>query len=352
MADLTLSDNLDAQFGPAFVSAGNLVLFTGPFDSGSAVSLLSNWDGENFIEMIDQAASTSLAVGDSFTVRFDVEVDPDASGTSSPLDNQVTTGGDAVDSAGNPILDSSNQPITASDDSDSGSDPSSTNNGAPGDSTGGDDPTPLLLPALGIGKQANTVTVATNAAGDELTGAFDVQYLVVLENTGTIELTDLQLLDDLTTTATFGDAYDPTVLSGPSDRSGLITGPAIVSHTLANSADLPVLNAGFLGGGTQTNLFDGTSGRLQVGEQIVVSFTIRVDADELLDNEPASDGLAQNQIQGSANSSQGPVTDLSDDGLNPNTNNGEDSTNDPTPFEVPQIPVSYTHLTLPTIYSV
>ena len=166
---------------------------------------------------------------------------------------------------------------------------------------------------------------------------------MVLENTGTIELTDLQLLDDLTTTATFGDAYDPTVLSGPSDRSGLITGPAIVSHTLANSADLPVLNAGFLGGGTQTNLFDGTSGRLQVGEQIVVSFTIRVDADELLDNEPASDGLAQNQIQGSANSSQGPVTDLSDDGLNPNTNNGEDSTNDPTPFEVPQIRLWKSH---------
>ena len=195
---------------------------------------------------------------------------------------------------------------------------------------------------MSVGKQANTVTVATDGLGNELTGSFDVQYLVVIENTGTIELTNLQLLDDLTTTSTFGDAYDPTLLTGPTDRSGLVIGPSIVSHTLATPGDLPNLNAGFLGGGTQTNLFDGTSGALQVGEQIVVAFTIRVDAEEIRDGDP-TDGMAQNQVQGSADSNQGPINDLSDDGLNPNTNNGDGGTNDPTPFEVPQIRVYKGH---------
>ena len=44
-----------------------------------------------------------------------------------------------------------------------------------------------------------------------------------------------------------------------------------------------------------------------------------------------------NQVQGTANSSAGMVDDLSDDGLNPNNDNGEGTTDDPTPFQVPQI---------------
>jgi fimbrial isopeptide formation D2 family protein/uncharacterized repeat protein (TIGR01451 family) len=343
LANLSLLDDINAQFGPAFVSAGNLTLVTPPANAGSNVVLDSaNWDGDTVIEMIDQTAMTSLAVGDFYVVQFTVEVDPDATGTSGPLDNQVTTGGDAVDSNGDPITDSSEDPITAEDDSDSGSDPSDTNSGGDGDSGGSDDPTPLLLPDLSVGKQANTVTVALDGSGAEITGSFDVQYLVVIENTGTIELTDLQLLDDLTTASTFGDAYDPSLLSGPGDLSGFITGPSIVSHTLANSGDLPNLNAGFLGGAGQTNLFDGISGALQVGEQIVVAFTIRVDADEMRDGDP-TDGMAQNQVQGSAESDEGPANDDSDDGLNPNTDNGDGGTDDPTPFEVPQIRIYKGH---------
>ena len=337
LADLSLFDDISAQFGPAYVDAGSLTLVAGPALSGSNVVLDSaNWDGGTVTEMVDQSAITSLLVGDSYTVQFTVEIDPDATGSSGPLDNQVTTSGEAVDSMGNPITNSNGDPITITDDSDSGTEPSDTNSGADGDTGGTDDPTPLLLPALSVGKQANTVVIATDGAGNELTGSFDVQYLVTLENTGTIELTNLQLLDDLTTTDTFGDAYDAAPLSGASDRSGLVTGPAILSHTLANPSELPTLNAGFLGGAGQAGLFDGASGALQVGEQIVVSFTIRVDADEMRDGDTL-DGMAQNQVQGSADSSEGPVEDESDDGLNPNTNNGDGGTDDPTPFEVPQI---------------
>ena len=336
-------DDLGAQFGPAYVNAGSLTLVSGPGLAGSSVVLDSlNWNGGSVVEMIDQTASTSLLIGDSYTVQFTVEIDPDATGTSGPLDNQVTTGGEAVDSNGNPITDSNGNPLSTTDDSDSGNDPSNSNSSGDGDTGGTDDPTPLFLPALSVGKQVNTVVAATDGAGNELTGVFEVQYLVVIENTGTIELTNLQLFDDLTTLDTFGDAYDASLLSGPTDRSGLVVGPAIVSHTLANAGDLPNLNAGFLGGGSQTGLFDGSSGALQVGEQIVVSFTIRVDADEMRDGDP-DDGMAQNQVQGSAASAQGPVDDESDNGLNPNTDNGENGTYDPTPFEVPQVRIYKTH---------
>ncbi len=343
LANLSLIDDISAQFGAAFVGAGSATLISGPSDPGSSVVLDSaNWDGDLVTELIDQSAATSLVVGDSYIIQFTVEVDPDATGTSGPLDNQATAGGDAVDENGDPINDSSGDPIAANDDSDSGTEPSDTNTGADGDTGGSDDPTPLLLPALSVGKQANQVITATDGMGNELTGSFDVQYLVVIENTGTVELTNLQLLDDLTTTSTFGDAFDPTVLTGALDRSGLVTGPAIVSHSLANPGDLPNLNAGFLGGGSQTNLFDGTSGVLQVGEQIVVSFTVRIDASELQDGDP-TDGLAQNQVEGSADSAQGAVNDQSDDGLDPNSDNGEGGTDDPTPFEVPQVRIYKTH---------
>lgn len=343
LANLSLVDDLANQFGGAFVSAGNLSLVGGPFSPGSVVVLDSlGFDGNGNTEMINQAVPTALVVGDSYIVQFTVEVDPDATGTSGSLDNQVTSGGDAVDSAGNPITDSTGSPITTTDDSDSGTDPSTENAGAPGDTGTSDDPTPLAIPDLAVGKQANLVTVATDGGGNELTGSFDVQYLVVIENTGTIALTNLQLTDDLTTTATFGDAYDASPLSGPTDRSGFVTPPAIVSHSLANAGDLPTLNAGFLGGGAQTELFDGISGTLQTGEQIVVSFTVRIDSVELLDGDLA-DGMAQNQVVGNADSAQGPVSDLSDDGLNPNGDNGSGGTNDPTPFQVPQIRLYKSH---------
>jgi uncharacterized repeat protein (TIGR01451 family) len=339
--DISLDDDIDAQFGAAFVSAGGLTMMSQP--AGNPITLdLANWDGDLVTEMVNQTQTNILEAGEFFIVQFTVEVDPDATGTSQPLDNQATVMGDAVDENGNPMTDSNGDPVVVDDLSDDGTDPETNNPGADGDTGGSNDPTPLLLPAMSVGKQANTVTVATDAMGNELTGSFDVQYLVVVENTGTIELTNLQLLDDLTTNATFGDAYDPTLLSGPTDRTGLVTGPAIVSHTLANAGDLPNLNSGFLGGGAQTNLFDGTSGALQTGEQIVISFTIRIDAEELVDGD-STDGMAQNQVQGTADSDQGPVDDLSDDGLDPNSDNGDGGIDDPTPFEVPQIRLYKSH---------
>jgi len=209
-----------------------------------------------------------------------------------------------------------------------------------------DDPTPLLLPDLAVAKQANGVTIPT-VGGAEVTGVFDIEYLVVLENTGTIELTNPQLTDDLTLSSNFGDAYNAAFIgTGTTQSSGLVVGPAIVSHTLASPSDLPTLNAGFLGGGANTDLFDGASGALQPGEQIVLSFTIRIDQSELDDGDAndASGVAPGNQVTGSADSAAGMVDDDSDHGLNPNTDNNDGAgTDDFTPLQIPQVRLWKSH---------
>ena len=165
---------------------------------------------------------------------------------------------------------------------------------------------------------------ATDASGNELTSAFDVTYLVVIENTGTIELTDLQITEDITLLTNFGDAYNPTFIGANSSaRSGLIAPPTVSSNTLANQGDLPNFDGAFLGGAGQTGIFDGTSGALQVGEQIVVEYTVRIDAEELTNGPDATTAPTPgNQVQGSANSAGGMVNDDSDGGLDPNSDNG------------------------------
>ena len=337
LTDISLVDDLATQFGNAFIGAGSLTFATaGAPPAGSSITLDAGWNGDGtdgIAEMVDQSVTTNvLKVGDSFVVQITVTVDPDATGTSGPLNNQATVGGDAVDDMGNPVTNAAGDPVVATDLSDSGSDPNGTNPGGDGDTGGSNDPTPLTIPDLRVAKQAHTVE---EVAG--LNGVFDVTYLVVIENTGTIELTDLQITDDVTALTNFGDAYDPSAITGPSDRSGLVAAPTIVANTLANSADLPTLNSAFVAGAGQTTIFDGTSGTLQVGEQITVSFTVRIDNDELLDGDAGTAPDPGNQVTGSANSAIGIVSDLSDDGLNPNNDNGEGTTDDPTPFEVPQI---------------
>ena len=132
------------SFGAQLVSAGGITMTTGPTDPASNIALDSSWNGNGINEMIDQGVATVLAVGDSFVVQFTVVVDPDATGVSTPLENQVVAGGDAVDANGDPI--------SATDDSDSGSDPNSDNPDDQGDHGTSDDPTPLHIADLSIAK--------------------------------------------------------------------------------------------------------------------------------------------------------------------------------------------------------
>ena len=174
LTNLSVLEDLAAQFGPAFVSAGNLTLVTGPTDPASVIAIDSAWDGSGATQFIDNsgAAGTLLAIGDSFTLQFDVIVSP----TTSALNNQVNASGTAVDHDGNPITDGSGAPIVVMDLSDSGTDPDDPNAGEPNDTGGSDDPTPLFLPSVGLAKSVGTPV----PNGDN----FDVTYTLVFENTG------------------------------------------------------------------------------------------------------------------------------------------------------------------------
>ena len=144
LADVSLIDDLATQFGGAFVSAGSPSVVTAPTDVDSSITIDAAWDGDANAEIIDQSVTTNLLkVGDSFVVQITVTVDPDATGTSGPLNNQATAGGDAVDDMGNPLTNAAGDPIVTTDLSDSGSDPNGTNPGGDGDTGGSNDPTPL-----------------------------------------------------------------------------------------------------------------------------------------------------------------------------------------------------------------
>ena len=321
----------------------------------------STWDGSGATEMIDQAAATLLAVGDSFVVRFTTEVDPDAVGAPGTLDNQATTGGDAVDSNGNPVTDAAGNPIVVTDDSDSGADPNTTNAGAPGDNGTSDDPTPLLLPAIGLAKTAGDAV----ANGDN----FDIPFTFVYENTGTVDLATLSLTDDIA--AEFGNAFVNVVPGSLAVQNFVGTGSA------------PGANAAWEAN-TALDLLDGT-GQANIGDSFEVTFVVTIDPDGIdsvsqgLENQGTAGGEGINPSTGLPDPALTAIDD-SDNGTDPLAENGEDNGdgvfgNDPTPiiiadvsaakesvgipvllgngnYEATYQAVSYTHLTLPTICSV
>ena len=168
--NLQVIEDLESEFGsdvyvslitPAAITAGTSL-------PGSVDPVLdASWDGNlnaSGNANILNGNSGTLVPTDTFTIRFTVEVNPDASGTSSPLDNQAEARG--TDGNGDLVM----------DDSDSGSDPNSINSGDAGDTGGSDDPTPLLLPEISLAKQVNGPYVDNND------GTWTIPYQLVLEN--------------------------------------------------------------------------------------------------------------------------------------------------------------------------
>ena len=79
------------------------------------------------------------------------------------------------------------------DDSDSGTDPNSDNPGEPGDMGTPDDPTPFSIPDIRTTKALSADPINN---GD---GTFTLPFTLTLENTGTVDLTNPSIVDDLAT---------------------------------------------------------------------------------------------------------------------------------------------------------
>ncbi len=189
----------------------------------------------------------------------------------------------------------------------------------PGDTGGSDDPTPLVLPSLGLAKR--TVGLPVQSTGSQT--EFDVTYQIVLENTGNVTLTGLDMYDDVAT------EYGLALV-------GISAAPNITAHTLAVPANLPTLRAGWSLDTTLSMFND--DGSIAPGETITVEMTLtldsRVAAGTTLLNQARV--VADDVASGGEN---GP-SDLSDDGTDPDgVNSGSPgdtgTTDDPTPVVLP-----------------
>ena len=223
LSNLDLIENISAEFGPAFVAVPTAQVINWPLTNGGVTPTANPaWASDTTQSMLN--SDGALLPGESFTVDFTVTVDPDATGTAQTRNNQASVNGqDVTSDPGNPV--------SVMDDSDSGINPVGTNSGEPGDMGTSDDSTPLEISDIGVAKQINTIA---EVAG--LTGIFDVQLAIVVENTGTVDLSNLQVFEDMGTH--FGLGY-----------AGLQVAPAIVSSNLTIGASLPSLDPAWDGTG-------------------------------------------------------------------------------------------------------
>ena len=305
--NLTLSDDLMAMFGGAFVSSSTPVIanFSGP---GTAPTINALWVNDTSQNIL---AGGSLEVGASFDVVFTVTLDPDSGSVAQGLSNQASGSGQGVNPDGSPMLDSNGDPAIASDVSDDGSDPAGENGSDNGDGVFGNDSTPIVIADLGIAKSIVGEPVLL------FNGNYVVTYQVVVQNTGTVGLTNVSLLEDLTTQ--FGSAL---VNAG---NLTLVAGPA-------NSASTIAVNAAGFNGSTNIELIDtANANTLVVGDSFALQFEVEIDP-------IAANGEVENQISGSgaavdANGQQlvdasGNLivaTDLSDSGADPTSTNPDDA---------------------------
>jgi uncharacterized repeat protein (TIGR01451 family) len=242
-------------------------------------------------------ASGTLAIGAGATASFTLRFFPNGAG---PFANQATA---------NAVGTSSSTPT--SDLSDNGVEPDANGDGNPNE-PGENDPTPLSAaptPRIGLAKSASIAV----ANGD---GSSSTTITLAIENLGNEALNAVDVTDALATAA--GGSFGTYVAGTPA--AGQYTVSSLTTNGLAA---VP----GFTGATGATSL---ATGSLAIGQSASASFTLRFF--------PVGSGPFDNQARaaGAGAISSQDVSDLSDDGVDPDPNgNGtpdEPGENDPTPI--------------------
>ena len=263
--NVQVTDNLVT----AFQNVASVFLKPGTLTTG-ALTPAGNFDGIANLNIL--AGADTLAIGQSEIIRFTVVVD--FTGGTPPFLNQAEAS--VANSPGGPPINS--------DMSDSGNDPDGTNPGAPGDTGSSDDPTPIEIPNAELQKIAGP---AINVSGP----LYDVTYTLVVQNTGTIALSNITLVDDL------ASALAPATLVGV---------PTVTS-------------TGFIGTGNINSAFDGaTDTNLLVGDaQLPIGATGNVTIDVRFSNQLGAPGTINTATLGSdqtsATDSQATIAVISQD---------------------------------------
>jgi len=173
---------------------------------------------------------------------------------------------------------------------------------------------------IGIAKSASAPVPDPNTLGN-----FLVTFTLNIENLGELDLSDVQVTDDLA--ATFPDGFtiatQPTITATSGDTTSLVANPAYDGG--------PTTNIFQAGGTLDDNDANGDGDIGTATVEFTVSFNPGTETN--FDNQ----AVAQGTTPGG-----GLTTDLSDDGLNPDTDDNNDPTgtdqDDPTPIVITPAP--------------
>jgi hypothetical protein len=306
---INLEDDLQTQYGCAFVGNATDPVVVLENNSGLSVVPTSNtaFTGSGVNTNMLNGDGT-LWPGDRIRVTVSLEVNPSCVNPAEPLWNQAT------------VTSLNEEDEFVSDLSDDNTDMDM--NGSPDyPGEGNDDPTPLQLPAINIAK--SVVSVQSPLSG--IVGNRDVRYRFVIQNTGNVDLSGIDLIDPIR------NQLLPVWV-------GITQMPQI---TFSNATVTPLLNPLF-DGNAQSNMFNGTSGLMRPGQIVEVELVIEVNPNADL-SYPALTNQATTQGDATLlNGNTVTVTDVSDDGINPEGTNPEytgdtGGSDDPTPLIVPVI---------------
>jgi len=322
LENILLTDDVENNLGNAFVQFKSSPMVVGTVGMPVLPVLGSTPD------ILYDGTGGLLHPGDMIDIEFVVEIDPDAAGVPKPLLNQAYTTALPTNGFGSVLVNQKKGlPETLyvegdiQDLSDSGPEVDSTNPDEPGDTGGEDDPTPVIIPSIDVAKSISEIKIpASHTPGNrELTFRFRMQ------NSGNIDLEDLQLLDPIR-----------SELAGI--WVGLTSAPAI---TFSSALETPVLRTGFDGVSNAT-MFTGTSGLLRPGEIVEVVLKAEVDPNRDVTYAPVYNQATASGYGVLSDELRVLVTDLSDDGYTPQGPNPDypgdtGGPDDPTPVLVPVI---------------
>lgn len=269
ITDITVTDNLSQ----AFPSPATFELLPGTAANGT-LRINPDYNGVTDINLL--LPTSTLALGASHTIHYSVVVYPEAA--SSTFYNSAIVR----------VVSGNLEYVDISDD---GFDPDPNSNGDPTE-PGENDPSRVSLtpnPVIGLAKAAGVPLVQPD-------GSFMIEYILTLENLGSVVLNDMQVKDNLS-------------LAFPAPAEFSVT-------TIATSGSLTV-NPAF-NGHTDTSLLV-PGNKLLTGQTEQVRFVVRVDPH-------SSGGSYANSAYATATgiSNSGQTSDFSNAGFEPDPNGNSD----------------------------
>ena len=303
LSDVQLTEDLSTTFGAAtsFSYVANSLSVTG---GTATVTANGGFDGTANTDLL--AGTDSMAVGTNATLEFQVTVVP----------------ADINDTYNNTVVADGTSPRgeDVTDNSDDGADPDPDGDGNPGgpDETDSseDDPTPVTFsenPEIGTAK--NVTSITNNADG-----SYEIVYAIAVENLGNVNLSDVQLTEDLN--ATFGAATSFTF-----DSLNVTSGPVTANSNFNGTSDTNLL------AGTDTLNVSGSA----TLELVVTVVPADVDND-VYNNTVVADGTSPAGEDVTDNSDDGTDPDPDGDGNPGGTDETDSSEDDPTPVSFTEDP--------------